>query len=81
MSSGHKSSEVEDDDEIESLWVLNLQDSKIQKVEMPECLYRGIYNDYTLIKSKENQIIKVTKYVELLTVESFERTSNFITDI
>ena len=67
-------SEEEEQRKAKKLIVVNLETSKIQKVDLPMFMDRDSYGDYTLIKHKENQIIKVQEEVGLITIESFERT-------
>lgn len=70
----YERSEVSDveDEETKHILVMNLQDSKIQKIKMPLCMNRG---NYLLVKYKENQMVKIEQYMELITIESFERKS------
>ncbi len=65
-------------EEPEKFLVINLQDSAIQRINLPAFLKRDPLHDYTLVKYKENQMIKIHKNFELITVESFERISSLI---
>ena len=55
------------------LLVINLQDSRVQRVEMPEFMDFDYYGGYTLLPYKENQMIMFNEDIDLITIESFER--------